>query len=82
MRKTLFIICSLLLSVTVFANPKHEYRATWFTTAASIDWPKSKGMELQKQELRQKLDILASGNLNFACLQVRRCYGCRSDFSP
>ena len=71
MRKTLFIICSLLLSVTVFANPKHEYRATWFTTAASIDWPKSKGVELQKKELQQKLDILASGNLNFACLQVR-----------
>lgn len=28
-------------------------------------------MELQKKELQQKLDILASGNLNFACLQVR-----------
>ena len=72
MRKLLIFFIGLLVISASFAQaPKHEYRATWLTTAASIDWPKQRDIERQKQELQQRLDILAAGNMNFVCLQVR-----------
>ena len=71
MKKTfLFLLCSLICATT-FANPKCEFRASWMTTGMNIDWPKAKGADAQKQELRQKLDALAKGNHNAVCLQVR-----------
>ena len=72
MKKTLlFLIGLLMVNMTVLANPKHEFRASWMTTAASIDWPRQKTAEGQQNELKQKLDALVSGNHNAVCLQVR-----------
>jgi hypothetical protein len=47
------LLCSL---TTWAASPKREFRATWVTTAASIDWPKYKarnetGRKAQQLEL-------------------------------
>ena len=71
MKKSILFLFGILVCASVFANPKHEYRATWLTTGFSIDWPKSRGEERQKQELRNQLNVLAAGNLNAVCLQVR-----------
>ena len=74
MKKLLIFLFALgWISATTFAQdqPKHEFRASWMTTAASIDWPRSKTPDAQKLELQQKLDALAAGNHNAVCLQVR-----------
>ena len=58
------------------ASPKHEFRATWFTTVANIDWPKTKvtsdaTREQQKAELVARFDELAANNINAVLFQVR-----------
>ena len=55
------------------ASPKHEFRATWFTTVTNIDWPTATNLTVdqQKAELRAILDKLQAGNINAVCLQVR-----------
>ena len=72
MKKIFLFLFTLAIGVsTLNANPKHEFRASWMTTAASIDWPRQKTAEAQKAELQQKLNALAMGNHNAVCLQVR-----------
>jgi len=72
MKKILLFLFTLAIGATsLFANPKYEFRASWMTTAASIDWPRQKTAEAQKAELQQKLDALVVGNHNAVCLQVR-----------
>lgn len=53
--------------------PKHEFRATWFTTVANIDWPSKSNLTVdqQKAELTNLLDQLAASNINAVCFQVR-----------
>lgn len=77
MKKIFFIISILSLVVSsIYASPKHEFRATWFTTVANIDWPKTKvtddaSREQQKKELTDRLDELAANNINAVFFQVR-----------
>ena len=72
MKKIFLFLFALAIGVsTLYANPKHEFRASWMTTGFSIDWPKQKTADAQQQELRQKLDALVAGNHNAVCLQVR-----------
>ena len=72
MKKILLFLFTLTVSASaLFANPKHEFRASWMTTGFSIDWPKQKTAEGQQAELKQKLDALVAGNHNAVCLQVR-----------
>ena len=72
MKKIFLFLFTLAVGIsTLFANPKHEFRASWMTTGYSIDWPKNKTAAGQQQELRQKLDALVAGNHNAVCLQVR-----------
>lgn len=71
MKKTLLFFFTLLFCASIFANPKSEFRATWLTTGFSIDWPKTRGVDAQKQELISKLDVMQKGNMNVVCLQVR-----------
>ena len=72
MKKIFLFLFALAMGVsTLYANPKHEFRASWMTTGFSIDWPKQKTAEAQKVELQQKLDALVAGNHNAVCLQVR-----------
>ena len=73
--RLLFIL--LILATSVRAEElKHEFRATWFTTHYSIDWPKTKATsdskrEQQKKEMTDIFDEMVAGNLNAACMQVR-----------
>jgi uncharacterized repeat protein (TIGR02543 family) len=77
MKKIFLFLFTLAVGITtLYANPKHEFRATWMTTGYGIDWPKTKATdstkcELQKQELQQHLNALQAGNINAVCLQVR-----------
>ena len=72
MKKIFLFLFTLAMGVsTLWANPKHEFRASWMTTGFGLDWPRAKDADLQKQELQQKLDALAKGNHNAVCLQVR-----------
>ena len=78
MKKLLLsVFLMVFFTTTLLAeNPKHEFRATWLTTVANIDWPKTKATSdskraTQKQELIDILDKMKAGNMNAACLQVR-----------
>ena len=72
MKKILLFLFTLAIGITtLYANPKHEFRASWMTTGYGLDWPKNKTIDAQKAELQQKLDALVVGNHNAVCLQVR-----------
>ena len=72
MKKILLFLFTLALGITtLYANPKHEFRASWMTTGYGLDWPRQKTADAQKAELQQKLDALVAGNHNAVCLQVR-----------
>ena len=72
MKKIFLFLFTLAIGITtLYANPKHEFRASWMTTGYGLDWPRNKTMDAQKAELQQKLDALVVGNHNAVCLQVR-----------
>lgn len=79
MKKLLIFLFALgWITVSTFAQdqPKAEFRAVWLTSAAGIDWPKTKAKndyfrEQQKNDLIGILDRLTTGNINAICLQVR-----------
>lgn len=72
MKKIFLFLFTLAIGITtLYANPKHEFRASWMTTGYGLDWPKNKTIDAQKAELQQKLDALVVGNHNAVCLQVR-----------
>ena len=72
MKKIFLFLFTLAIGVSpLYANPKHEFRASWMTTGYGLDWPRQKTAEAQKAELQQKLDALVAGNHNAVCLQVR-----------
>ena len=57
-------------------QPKHEFRATWLTTAWGNDWPKTQvtsdaTRKQQQDELIAIFDRLQAGNMNAICFQVR-----------
>ena len=77
--KKIFTLCVVLclsyLSMGA-TNPKHEFRATWLTTAWSNDWPKTKvtnatTRKQQQDSLIAIFDRLQAGNMNAVCFQVR-----------
>ena len=75
--KFLSVLTLLTITLTLFANePKHELRATWFTTHQQIDWPETQitddaTRQQQKKELTDMLDKMAAGNMQACFLQVR-----------
>ena len=80
MKKHIFLFAIAILSCLQLsaqssnnASPKHEFRATWFTTVTNIDWPTAPNLTVaqQKAELIAILDKLQAGNINAVCLQVR-----------
>ena len=80
MKKYLLLLATAILSCLQLsaqssnnAFPKHEFRATWFTTVANIDWPSRSDLTVDKQkaELTALLDQLAASNMNAICFQVR-----------
>ena len=67
-----YLLVVLLLSqIGLAENLKHEFRATWLTTGFGIDWPKAKTEQAQKDGLINIFNVMARGNMNAACLQVR-----------
>lgn len=50
---------------------KYEGRAVWLTTLSGLDWPHSKDIDSQKQELCSILDRLADANFNMVFFQTR-----------
>lgn len=60
----------------LWAQPKHEVRAAWVTTAYSLDWPRTKAtsaasVQQQKRELTDLLDRLQEAHFNTVLFQVR-----------
>ena len=77
--KKIFTLCVVLcLSYLTMgaSTPKHEFRATWLTTAWGNDWPKTKvtndaTRKQQQDSLIAIFDRLQAGNMNAVCFQVR-----------
>ncbi|HOH71401.1 MAG TPA: family 10 glycosylhydrolase, partial [Paludibacteraceae bacterium] len=85
-----FIIAVLLLSsFTLYAQPKREFRSTWFQTVWNGDWPKTKGttsgnLTTQKSELTTWFDNLKNANINAVSFQIRSMCDAMypSDYAP
>ena len=76
MRPFLLFFLLLASTLSVKAQPKHEVRAAWLTTAYGLDWPKTKastpaGIQKQKNELIKILDQLKEANFNTVLFQAR-----------
>ena len=76
MRFYLFALLLFLLPIVAKAQPKHEVRAAWITTAYGLDWPKNKAttptsIQRQKEELIKILDKLKAANFNTVLFQTR-----------
>lgn len=77
MRFILIILLLGLLSIQeISAQPKHEVRATWLTTAFGLDWPATQantpaGIRKQKAELCNMLDEFKTANFNTILFQAR-----------
>ena len=72
--KFLFAIIAIALLPTLsYAYPKREMRATWLTTVANIDWPKSytTDVDAQKKELTTLLDDCVAFNMNTVLFHIR-----------
>ena len=65
----------LLLPLTLQAQPKREFRASWLTTVWAIDWPRphsnANAGDQQQASLRAIVDSLAAANMNAVFFQVR-----------
>ena len=66
----------LLICAGSMAQPKHEVRAAWLTTAYWLDWPHTKAVDkqsihTQKEELLHILDALKEAHFNTVLLQTR-----------
>lgn len=76
MRHILFILTLFLFSLATYAQPKHEVRAAWITTAYALDWPAKRatipaGIQQQKEQLIAILDKLYAANFNTILFQAR-----------
>lgn len=66
------IVIILYFPYLVYAQPKKEVRAVWFTTAWGLDWPKSlRGESKQKAAIIDAFNKLKAANFNTIYFQVR-----------
>ena len=71
------MLSAVLLTATSWAaEPEYEFRATWFTTSANLDWPKTSATtdakrQQQQKELTNLLDKLVASHINVVLFQVR-----------
>ncbi|MEZ4903985.1 MAG: family 10 glycosylhydrolase [Spirosomataceae bacterium] len=63
----------VLLSCSLFAQPKREFRGVWIANVGNVDWPSTKGLsaEQQQEELVALLDMIQQQGLNAVFFQVR-----------
>ncbi len=52
-------------------SSKREFRAVWIATVSGLDWPKTRGITQQQNELRGYLDVLRASGVNAILFQVR-----------
>lgn len=77
MRKVATLISAIVAVLsTLTAQPLHEVRAAWLTTAYALDWPTTKAttpqtIQKQKKELCRILDALKATRFNTVLFQVR-----------
>lgn len=69
MKKILYLL--ILIPFLGFSQPKEETRAVWFTTNWALDWPKTSGIDNQKNEIKAIFDKLVAANFNTVMFQVR-----------
>ena len=71
--RTIPIVFFLLLTSTLFAQLKTEFRGVWIASVDNIDWP-PKGMmnpDSQRTEFIRQLDMHKSNGMNAVIVQVR-----------
>ena len=67
----------LCMALTLHAQPKREFRASWLTTVWAIDWPNPHSQATEEGQLRQQnymlslLKLHERANLNAVFFQVR-----------
>ena len=72
MRKLLSVLITIVMVLSLQAQPKHQLRAAWIATVGRIDWPSSvSNVTVQRQELITILDSLAALKFNTVIFQVR-----------
>ncbi|MDH4068861.1 MAG: family 10 glycosylhydrolase [Ignavibacteria bacterium] len=57
--------------MTAVPGTMEELRAVWITTAASLDWPRSRTPQAQQEELLDMITLLRRENFNTIFFQVR-----------
>ena len=76
-KQILFLALGLCMVLTLHAQPKREFRASWLTSAWAIDWPKPHSQNTvagQQQQQRHLLTLIGyheQANLNALFFQVR-----------
>ena len=69
-------VISILVGLSIQAQPKHEVRAVWLTTIGGLDWPHNyaqseRSRAKQQAELQATLDQLQAAGVNTILLQTR-----------
>jgi len=71
-KQLLFMLMTIVLVMSLQAQPKHQMRAAWIATVGRIDWPSSvSSVTAQRQEMITMLDSLAALHFNTIIFQVR-----------
>jgi len=76
-RKLCIVLLLSLMAISLVAQPKREFRASWLTTVWAIDWPASwgqpnaSGQTAQQNELMAIVDSLEVARMNAVYFQVR-----------
>ena len=72
-----FLALGLCMALTLHAQPKREFRASWLTTVWAIDWPNphsqtsAAGQQKQQDYMISLLKLHEKANLNAVFFQVR-----------
>ena len=76
-KKISFLALGLCMALTLHAQPKREFRASWLTTVWAIDWPNphsqasAAGQQQQQSYMISLLKLHEQANLNAIFFQVR-----------
>ena len=72
-RKTLLLTVLVFVTLTIFSQPKYEFRAVWVATVDNIDWPSKKTLttDQQKAEFIKLLDMHQRNGMNAIVAQIR-----------
>ena len=76
-KQILFLALGLCMALTLHAQPKREFRASWLTTVWAIDWPNphskpdAAGQQKQQDYMISLLKLHEKANFNAMFFQVR-----------